>query len=239
MKKLYLLVMLIFLVKLAFSQAAPTTYCNTQPTQTDYADIENVTFGSIDNTSTCASLSGTQGTGIGTADLYTNFTNSNVPTPIITPGSSSSISVKIMDCTVNFLYCGQGKVWVDFNRDGTFQEPSEMFPLGGITCFSSGTDPTTYTTNIVAPSTLSEGYTRMRVSWRMYENNQAAVTPCGAGGLTNGSNWGETEDYIVLLGPKKWDYSMNSMLSPDSIAFCGQAPVIIKGGYIIQEINPL
>ena len=239
MKKLYLLVMLIFLVKLAFSQAAPTTYCNTQPTQTDYADIENVTFGSIDNTSTCASLSGTQGTGIGTADLYTNFTNSNVPTPIITPGSSSSISVKIMDCTVNFLYCGQGKVWVDFNRDGTFQEPSEMFPLGGITCFSSGTDPTTYTTNIVAPSTLSEGYTRMRVSWRMYENNQAAVTPCGAGGLTNGANWGETEDYIVLLGPKKWDYSMNSMLSPDSIAFCGQAPVIIKGGYINTGNQPL
>jgi hypothetical protein len=42
---------------------------------------------------------------------------------------------------------------------------------------------------------------------------------------------GEKQKIILFyLGAKKWDYSMDAMLGPDSIAFCGQNPVIIKAG---------
>ena len=235
MKQLYFAILFIGLTFKVYGQAAPTNYCATAPSTNDYADIEQVVMATISNTTPCISLSGSQGTGTGTADLYSNFVNSGVPIPILTPGSTNAIDVKIKNCwnggSLTFNYCGQGKVWVDFNRDGVFQDPAEMFSLGGIPCFSSGANPATFNTNIVAPSTISEGYTRMRVTWRMYENTQAAVTPCGAGGLTNGSNWGETEDYIVLLGAKKWDYSVESMLEPDSISFCAQDPVVIKAGF--------
>jgi hypothetical protein len=244
MKRFYLVVCVSIMTKLIYCQAAaPTTYCASAPSTNDYADIEEVKFGVINNLTTCNSLTGSQGTGTGTADFYTSFVNSSVPIPIVTPGSANNIDVIVRNCwnggSLNFNYCGQGKVWLDFNRDGVFQDPAEMFSLGGTACFNSSANPTTFSATVVAPSTLSEGFTRMRVTWRMYENTQAAVTPCGAGGLTNGSNWGETEDYIVLLGPKKWDYSMESLLGPDSISFCGQNPVVIKAGFKNTGNQPL
>ena len=243
MKKLYLLILFVSFENLVFAQAAPTGYCASQPSSTEYADIDEVIFGSINNKTNCTSLTGSQGTGTGTVDLYTSFVNSSVPIPIVTPGSTTPIDVTIRNCgfgaSLNFNYCGQGKVWIDFNRDGVFQDPAEMTTLGGTACFGSFPNPSTLSATVVAPSTISSGFTRMRVTWRMYENTQAAITPCGAGGLTNGTNWGETEDYIVLLGTKKWDYSMNAMLGPDSISFCGQDPVIIKAGYSNTGNQPL
>jgi hypothetical protein len=243
MNKLYLLILLVSYENLVYGQAAPTTYCASEPSSTEYADIDEVKFGTINNKTNCTSLTGSQGTGTGNVDLYTSFINSSVPIPIVTPGSSNPIDVTIRNCgfgaSLNFNYCGQGKVWIDYNRDGVFQDPAEMTTLGGTACFGSFPNPSTLTATVVAPNTISTGFTRMRVTWRMYENTQAAVTPCGAGGLTNGTNWGETEDYIVLLGAKKWDYSMDAMLGPDSIAFCGQDPVIIKAGYTNTGNQPL
>lgn len=206
MKNLYLIILFVSIENLVFGQAAPTSYCTTAPSSTEYADIDEVIFGTINNKTNCTSLTGSQGTGTGTVDLYTSFVNSSVPIPIVTPGSTTPIDVTIRNCgfgaSLNFNYCGQGKVWIDFNRDGVFQDPAEMSTLGGTTCFGSFPNPSTLSATVVAPSTISPGFTRMRVTWRMYENTQAAITPCGAGGLTNGTNWGETEDYIVLLGAK-------------------------------------
>lgn len=233
MKYLYLFLLLLVFNFLSYGQSAPTNYCTSTPTNNFYADIEEVIFGAINNTTNCTNLNGTQGTGTGTVDYYTSFVNSSVPIPTISPGSVNPISVKIQNFGTNctpmaFNYCGQGKVWVDFDRDGVFNGTNEMFSLGGVTCPNNGANPLIYNTNIVVPSSISIGYTRMRVTWRMYTNNQSEVTPCGAGATPNGSNWGETEDYIVRLDSKKWDYSMETMLSPDSTSFCGQKPVNIS-----------
>jgi hypothetical protein len=230
MIRLYIIFIFLFYFSGILSQsAAPTNYCNSQPSNTDYADIELIKIGPINNFTSCNTLVGSQGTGSGTPDLYTNFTSSSVPIPNISPGSSNQIDVTIRNCFAGMTtnYCGQCKVWIDFNRDGVFQVNNEEFVLGEIPCYNNGANPFNLNSTIVAPNTISNGYTRMRVSWRMYGQNLANITPCG-NVANNTTTWGETEDYIVLLGPKKWDYSMESMLSPDSVSFCGQQPVIIK-----------
>jgi hypothetical protein len=65
------------------------------PSSTEYADIDEVKLGTINNKTNCTSFTGSQGTGTGTIDLYTSFVNSSVPIPIVTPGSTNPIDVQL------------------------------------------------------------------------------------------------------------------------------------------------
>ena len=66
MKNLYLIILFVSIENLVFGQAAPTSYCTTAPSSTEYADIDEVIFGTINNKTNCTSLTGSQGTGTGT-----------------------------------------------------------------------------------------------------------------------------------------------------------------------------
>lgn len=81
------------------------------------------------------------------------------------------------------------KVWIDYNRNGTFDEPGEVAfsgilnapPLGTPTGLTSGT--------INIPATADEGTTRMRVAIK----RGAYATPCET------IPFGEVEDYTINL----------------------------------------
>lgn len=222
MKYLYIILALILSSRLS-AQGMPTGYCASQPTNASYSDIYNVTLSSINNTTTCSNLTGTQITGTGTADYYTDFTAASAPIPLLNPGTNYNLSVTIGDCGASYMYQGYGKVFIDWNRDGTFQQPAEEVNIGSTG--NNGTNPLILTNiPITLPASFSEGLTRMRVSWRMYANSYADVTPCGAGGGSGGTNWGETEDYKIFLGARKYNYMVSKILSPDSIAICGETP---------------
>ena len=190
----------------------PTGYCASAAGQTDDEDITNITLSTINNGGACVSLSASQGTATGTASLYSDFTNAGLPIPVLTPSGSFSISSTITPCD-GILFTGAAKAWIDFNRNGVFTDAGETINLGSTT-FAFTTTPTTFSNiSFTVPNNISVGLTKMRVSFR--ETSLAALTPCDNTAFT----WGETEDYVVFLGVKKWDYSMSSMLAPDSISF--------------------
>jgi len=158
--------------------AAVVTYCPSEGDGTDtyFAVIRNVTFGSIDQDSPKEDNAYTDNTGISTTLMQ---------------GSSEDISISL--CTDgNWTY--HCFVWIDWNHDGTFNTSDEQFDLG--TVVNSDLATTTLSpTTINIPGGAVVGSTRMRVSMR-YSSDP---TPCLAAGFD-----GEVEDYtvnIIASGP--------------------------------------
>ncbi|MFN0201951.1 MAG: GEVED domain-containing protein [Bacteroidia bacterium] len=132
--------------------------------------IDNVIFGSINNLGTgCTSPS---------ANNYTDY--SATLSTIVNPGQSYPITVQAGPTF------GQGfGVWIDFNQDLDFADPGEfVFNAPSSTAAQSGT--------ITIPALAFPGPTRMRVLCR-YASPVAAGDYCGA------FNFGETEDYTVIV----------------------------------------
>lgn len=213
MKYIYL-VILIFLVGSLNAQ-----YCVSKSTHTSGANkdenIGRVTFGTIDNITTCGSFVGSQGTGTGIINAgyvnYTDFTNSNVPVPVLTFGASYSFTVNVLQCD-NGNWTNSGKVFIDWNQDFDFADAGEEFLIYG-----SVAGAHSKTISITIPTNALVGPTRMRVS--VFETSAANIGPCSQ--LT----WGEVEDYKVFVGQRKYDYEATQMTFPDSLSFCGDAPI--------------
>ncbi len=78
------------------------------------------------------------------------------------------------------------RVWIDYNRDGDFDDTGELaFDAGAATSAAVSGD-------ITIPTTAEQGQTRMRVSMK-YNDDSGAPTPCET------FTWGEVEDYSVFL----------------------------------------
>ena len=179
-------------------------YCSAAATSAGDEDITLVQIGStLNNTSACASLTGSQGTGTGTADLYTNFTS--IAASDIAQGTSAAISVQITEC-LGSAYSHDVRVYFDWNQNGVLSDAGEEYIIWGYT--SSNTH--TINANIAVPLTATLGNTLMRVVCK-----ELTITgPCHVG------SYGETEDYKVNIIPAP------SCLPPGSLlatAFGNQA----------------
>ena len=169
------------------AQLTVTTYCasGAGSTSTGDEDITNVTFGTLNNTSACASLVGSQGTGSGTADLYTNF-RAAVPAPSINAGQTIPISVQVTECDGG-TYSYQVNAYFDWNQNGLLTDAGESYVIWAYA--SAFTQ--TISGSIAVPATALGGNTIMRIVCK-----EAAITgPCSV------ASWGETEDYTVSVIP--------------------------------------
>ncbi|NLN94585.1 MAG: S8 family serine peptidase [Bacteroidales bacterium] len=140
------------------------TYCNARSTIFNYYEqINRVKYGSIDNRSQ-RSPGG-----------YSNYTGLMTT---VNKGSSQTITVTIAEGLADTW----GRVYVDWNQDGDFNDPGESYILG------SGPGPI-YSTTITVPPGAYGGYTtmRVRIGWR--------GTPSACGTLS----YGETEDYTIKV----------------------------------------
>lgn len=132
------------------SNAAPTTYCVANGSNSTIESLSNVTFGSINNTS---------GDNGGYADFTALSTN-------IVPGSSYGISVSLTKANPGDNEAVS--VWIDFNRDGDFTDANELaYTSNSINALFNGT--------INVPSTAAVGFSRMRVTCEF----GATPVPCG------------------------------------------------------------
>lgn len=100
-------------------------------------------------------------------------------------GQSYELSIKVnTDGNVTTA----AKVWIDWNRSGTFEVSTEEYDLGTAVNVADG-----YTTNspliVTVPASAQPGHTRMRVS----NKYDSAATPC-----ENGYD-GEVEEYTVQI----------------------------------------
>ncbi|WP_226789160.1 reprolysin-like metallopeptidase [Polaribacter reichenbachii] len=159
----------------SFTTFSPS-YCGS--TFTDDAGgaehIQNVTFGSINNTSNNDILDG-----------YEDFTTLNTN---VLRGDTSQISVTFD--TAGFQdHC---YVFIDWNQDFIFDNDTERYDLG-----SETEDVGTRTFNITVPSDARFGQTRMRVIIEYDDpTNGFGLGACDSDHLTE---WGETEDYSVTV----------------------------------------
>lgn len=163
---------------------APTScYCVSSATSTGDMDILNITLGTINNTSANISLTGTQGTAVGTAGMYSDWRGSAVPVPNLQQGSTNAFSVQIGGGSP---YSHRVDVYIDFNQDGDFADAGESIP---IFAYANPALPNTTATSITIPITATTGITTMRVV--CVESSSSSY--CGT------YTWGETEDYRINI----------------------------------------
>ncbi|WP_300345971.1 reprolysin-like metallopeptidase [Chryseobacterium sp.] len=129
------------------------TYCTASATNTADERIGNVTFGTINNTST-----GTAG--------YENFTSISTN---VTRGTANTIS--ITPVWTSTKYNEAYAVYIDYNKDGDFTDSGEL------AWTKTGSQTTPVTGSITIPSTATLGSTRMRV---MMQYNSVPSSSCGS-----------------------------------------------------------
>ena len=135
-------------------------YCAAVAQQTGSEHITQVQMGSINNTSTSSG--------------YGNYTSQSTN---VTTGQSYTITV-----TPSVSWSASKlNLWVDWNRDGDFEDSGEATVI-------NGAGP--YSTSLTVPTSATIGATRMRI--RLSYGN-ALSTACGNG-------WtGEVEDYTLVV----------------------------------------
>ncbi len=90
-----------------------------------------------------------------------------------------------------FTYNEYWKIWIDFNKNGTFEEPSELVFSGILNKPADGTASAVLNNNFTVPANATPGSTRMRVSMK----RDAYATSCEK------LPFGEVEDYTVNILP--------------------------------------
>ncbi|MBL7790008.1 MAG: hypothetical protein JNL75_09305, partial [Chitinophagales bacterium] len=226
---------------LGFSQYVfcqlPTGYPVSSATNNDDECIHEVQLATLTNNSSCIGASAaawpaSNGLPASNPNMYANYTSAAWSPPVLTPSATFALDLKVGYEATNAWDFSHGiSVFIDYNRNGTFDLPGEKV-AGTTTQVTApiGCNFANRNYSFTVPTTISVGQTLMRVV--VIESN-ATPGPSGTYG------WGETEDYLVFLGKKKWDYSMASMTAPDSISFCAQEPVTIKAKVNNVENQPI
>lgn len=163
-------------------------YCLSGATSTADEDIFNVTLGTLNNSSTCASV----GPGFGSIqNRYSNYAaGTGAPAaPSITAGQPLPISLSIGTCGGPFT--NSVAVWIDWNKNGVFEAVERVYVS------TAGTGgPHTETGIVTIPVNATAGVTQMRVVCNETATPNS-ILPCNFAGYT----WGETEDYLVNILP--------------------------------------
>lgn len=164
----------------AGSRPINIVYCSSSATSTGDEEIFNVTFGTLNNTSSCATTGGAGSV----LNCYSNYTA--LAAPSVATGATVSFSVQVGTCGGS--YSNAVGIWIDYNIDGDFSDAGEQ--VYSSPALTSGAH--TETGNIVIPVTATSGNTRMRV---MCIESTIPADPCAS------YTWGETEDYTINIQP--------------------------------------
>lgn len=141
----------------------PVVYCTSKGTNVTYEYINKVALGSINNTS---------GSNGGYGDFTTQSTNL---------AAGSSVNITLTPGFAGGAYTERFKVWIDFNRDGDFNDAGENVFTGSGSSAVSG--------SVSIPAGTTTGNTRMRVSMQYGSSPTACQT----------FTYGEVEDYTVNI----------------------------------------
>ncbi|RXK85837.1 right-handed parallel beta-helix repeat-containing protein [Filimonas effusa] len=159
-------------------------YCSSVPTYTADTEIFNVTLNGASNSSTCDVVAPGQGSILA---RYSNF-YPNGPLTTLVQGSTVPFSVLHEDCTPNIYYNAACAIWIDFNRDGDFEDAGEKVFVENATVLG----PRLINGNISIPLGAVPGVTGMRII--LAEGYSGAdLKPCMS------YAYGETEDYFVTI----------------------------------------
>ena len=172
-------------VLIIVSGDTPTGYCTSEGNFPWVDWITNVNLNTIDNASA--------------KSTYSDFTNLNTELR-----TGMGYIVTIENSFSWQTYDEYFKVWIDYNRNGSFDEPGEIAFQGFNSAPPLGTTTDQISGTINVPFTADEGPTRMRVAIKRGDY----PSPCET------IPFGEVEDYSVNLvygGPVTCSISSNAM----------------------------
>jgi len=157
-------------------------YCASSATSTADEEISNVTFGSLNNSSTCTTLAPGPGSVV---SMYSNYKSGvGAPTPPdVTQLDVVPFSLTMTTCGGN--YGNMFSVFIDYNQNGIFDASEKVYAQA-----AAVTGNHTETGTITIPATALTGLTAMRVV-----NVETTVSPGACGTYS----WGETEDYLINI----------------------------------------
>ena len=212
------------------NQTLPSGYpTNSIATFVNYGEIFNVSLGAngslLNNTSTCATTAGAAGNGLPASinQRYSNYTT--VPTlqaPILAAGTTVPWSLNLGSCSFTTIF--GYTIYIDFNRNGSFNDINEQVVVSGTTA----TYPLTGTVvsgTFTVPANIPTGKTLMRVIMAYNNGNQTSDASYF---------YGETEDYAVnLVGASSntidWREGATALGTGSSISYLGSV-----GSHIIN-----
>ncbi|WP_188599532.1 GEVED domain-containing protein [Polaribacter pacificus] len=173
---LKLIILNLFLCLLLYNEASGQSYCTPSNMGGNAGyNITNVTFGTINNSSNSG------------ANQYTYYNNAST---FITQKETLALSITYQNTNYNNATL---KVWIDYNRDGDFDDAGEEIITPVTYKSSNSSSGVVNTFQIVIPESASEGVTRMRVGI----NRSSGFTACNFSYQN-----GEAEDYVITIKPK-------------------------------------
>ena len=152
-------------------QTTGLNYCASQGTSGEVTGISGVVFNTINNISS-------------SNPAY--FDHTSISTTVLL-GENYDLTVNVnTDGFQNYT-----KAWIDWNRDGDFNDSGEEYDLGD--AFSGNNEPTSNSPlTISVPPNASLGTARMRIATQyFFEEEEIELTPCGT------YDYGEVEDYTL------------------------------------------
>ncbi|MBK6521278.1 MAG: hypothetical protein IPG08_02520 [Sphingobacteriaceae bacterium] len=164
-------------------------YGPSSATSTGDEEVWNVTFGSLNNTSSCASIAPGPGS---QQNMYSNYAGF-LAAPTVMQSQNVPYSIDINTCGGWFGM--EFDIYIDYNQNGLFTDAGEL--VVNNTAAIQGAN----TGFILIPATASIGNTRMRV----------VAVEGTVPGPTGTYTWGETEDYCIdIIAPVPCSGAPNS-----------------------------
>ena len=206
-------------------QTLPTGYAASNATTTADEDIINVTFGSINNSSTCTTTGGTGST----LNQYSNYTATVAPATVYA-GQSVPFSVSVGTCGGN--YSNKYAVFIDWNRNGQFDNDEQAYVSGCVT----GPQTTAANSFITVPATAAPGRTMMRVVSTEFIIN-CTTSPVTSTGTYS---YGETEDYVInVIGLNKQNPGFTFTWNPGAINGANATTSVTSStNFLLTVTNP-
>ncbi|MDB4126981.1 GEVED domain-containing protein, partial [Flavobacteriales bacterium] len=169
----------------SISEISNLSYCDSEPGDNTNSNIELVRIigdgdSIVNNTA-------------GACDSYEDYT---VQYTTLTTGQSYSVDVNLGSCNVLGGVVDSAKVFIDWNMNGDFTDPTEM-----VGAFGGVLSPTSNTISFIVPNGYY-GATRMRVVSQYQGTGSGPVTSCDVGtfGTSYTQPWfGATEDYTIII----------------------------------------
>lgn len=162
--------------------------------------ITHVSFAGIDNSSS-AEIDG--------SPAIEDFTA--LPPGQVEPGKSYTFSLQgNTDVGYENVIC----VYIDFNRNGSFSDSGEKYPLSQILYNSTGTDGITVSRNIIIPANTTPGLVIMRIVKQT--DALSDLDPCSS---DSAANFGQAEEYVLNV------CKLDKPVAAATQALCGNATI--------------
>lgn len=174
-------------------------YCASASTIAADEEIYNVTVNGVSTPVAYSYTNGCTTAAPGPGSVLSNYSNFKSLGSLFTlmEGAPAPFEVHENECDGTPYYANGIGIWIDYNQNGSFNDPGEAVYIEGVTSAATGLSPAgdkVISGMITPPFGATLGQTVMRViSAEGFSGT--SLTPC----ITYG--YGETEDYIVTITP--------------------------------------